>query len=147
MPISGPDTGYVLRVNIDLLEEQIFSMHNTFVVTYAQPPLAEIDLDKLLKAGYHIHKLRIESCASRLAEQQQRAPVLGSFGELDADLFGCILEDDIVNFEAELDTGRLFIVAHGSPDEIEQAKHIADSTHPASWDGRAEAAVYYGCSD
>jgi len=124
------------------------SMHNTFVATYAQPRLAEIDLDKLLKAGFDMHKLRIVSHdASRLAEQQQLAPVLGSFGDLDADLFGCIPEDDIVNFEAELDTGRLFIVAHGSPDEIEQAKTIADSTHPASWDGQAEAAVYYGCSD
>jgi len=37
--------------------------------------------------------------------------------------------------------------AQGSPDEIEQAKRIADCTHPASWVGLAEAAVYYDCTD
>ncbi|MBT9613462.1 MAG: hypothetical protein IV108_09390 [Burkholderiales bacterium] len=124
------------------------SMHNTFVATYAQQHLAEIDLEKMQSAGFDMHKLRIVSHhPNRMVKQQRLAPVLGSFGELDAAFFGCIPEEDIVNFEAELGTGRLFIVAHGSPDEIEQAKRIADSTHPASWDGLAEAAVYYGCTD
>lgn len=124
------------------------SMHNTFVATYAQPRLAEIDLDKLQHAGFDFRKLRIITHdPQRIAEQRRLAPVLGSFGDLDEKYFGCIPEQDIAGYEAELDTGHLFLIAHGEPEEIEQAKRIAESTHPTSWDGLADAAVYYGCGD
>lgn len=124
------------------------SMHNTFVATYAQPRLAEIDLDKMQQAGFDLGKLRIVTHdPERIAEQRRIAPVLGSFGDLDQDFFGCIPEQDLVDFEAELGTGHLFIVAHGEPEEIEQAKRIAESTHPTSWDGQADASIYYGCQD
>ncbi len=124
------------------------SLHNTFVAAYAQQHLAETDLQKMKKAGFDLNKLRIVTHhPERLGKQQRIAPVLSSFGELDAAYFGCIPEQDIVDYEAGLGTGRLFIVAHGSPEEIEQAKRIADSTHQPSWDGLADAAVYYGCAD
>ena len=124
------------------------SLHNTFVATYAQPHLAEIDIEKMQKAGFDLHQLRIVTQNPELIGTQRRlAPVLGSFAELDEDFFGCIPENDIADFEAELGTGHLFLVAHGAPEDIEQAKRIADSTHPTSWDGRADATIYYGCMD
>lgn len=124
------------------------SMHNTFVATYAQQHLAEIDFAKMQHAGFDPNRLRIVTHhPDRLAKPLRSAPVLGSFGELEDEYFGCIPDVDLVDFEAELGTGRLFIVAHGSPEEIEQAKRIADSTHQPSWDGLADAAVYYGCAD
>lgn len=124
------------------------SLHNTFVATYAQPRLAEIDIEKMQKAGFDLLKLRIVTQnPERIVEQRRLAPVLGSFAELDEDFFGCIPEQDIADYEAELGTGHLFLVAHGAPDEIEQAKRIADSTHPSSWDGQADATIYYGCGD
>jgi len=124
------------------------SMHNTFVATYAHQRLAEIDFEKMQNAGFDLNKLRVVTHhPDRLAKPLWSAPVLGSFGELEDEYFGCIPEEDVVDFEAELGRGRLFIVAHGSPEEIEQAKRIADSTHQTSWDGLADAAVYYGCAD
>jgi len=131
-----------------MLEVQIMSMHNTFVATYAQPRLAEIDIEKMQQAGFDLSKLRILTHdPKRIAEPRRIAPVLGSFGDLDMAFAGCIPEQDLVDYEAELGTGHLFIVAHGEPEEIEQAKRIAESTHPTSWDGQADATVYYGCMD
>ena len=124
------------------------SLHNTFVATYAHHKMAELDIENMQNAGFDMQKLRIISHKPyHIAEQRRIAPVLNSFGELEAAFFACIPEQDIVDFEAELGTGRLFIVAHGSPEEIEQAKRIADAIHPTSWDGLADAAVYYGCND
>ena len=122
------------------------SLHNTFVAGYAQRRLAEIDLDKMLNAGFELSQLRIVS-HYQPALPTDTTPVLHSFGELEPEYYGCIPEHDIVDYEAELDTGRLFIVAHGTPDEVERAKIIADSTHPTNWDGFADTAVYYGCDD
>jgi hypothetical protein len=131
-----------------LLEVEIMSMHNTFVATYAQPRLAEIDLEKMQNAGFDLRKLRIVTQDPyRIAERRRFAPLLDSFKALDPEFSSCIPEKDIADFEAELETGHLFIVAHGLPDEIEQAKRIADSTHPSSWDGQADASIYYGCMD
>jgi hypothetical protein len=124
------------------------SAHNSFVATYADRGLAELDLERMRDAGFDMSKLRvIAHDPYRITKQRRLPPLLGSFGELEAEFFGCIPEEDIVDYEAELGTGRLFVVAHGSPEEIEQAKRIADSIHPTSWDGLADSAVYYGCAD
>jgi len=124
------------------------SLHNTFVATYAQPRFAKMALKKMQSAGFNLSKLRVISHTPfPTAEEQNLSPLLGSFRELETAFSSCIPDQDIVNFEAELGTGHLFIVAHGMPDEIEQAKRIADVTHPASWDGQADAAIYYGCMD
>lgn len=124
------------------------SMHNSFVATYAHHGLAEIDIEKMQNAGFDMNRVRvIARNPHHIAEQWRLAPVLSSFGELDAEFVECIPEEDIVDYEAELGTGRLFIVAHASPDEIEQAKRIADSSHQTSWDGIADSAIYYGCAD
>jgi len=122
------------------------SLHNTFVAGYAQRRLAEIDLGKMLDAGFDLSQLCIVS-HYQPALPSDTTSVLHSFDELEPECYGCIPEHDIVDYEAELDTGRLFIVAHGTPDEVERAKIIADSTHPTNWDGFADTAVYYGCDD
>jgi hypothetical protein len=124
------------------------SAHNSLVATYANHHLAEIDIEKMQNAGIDMSKLRIVSHNPyRVAEQRGLAPVLGSFGELDAGLYDCIPERDIVDFEAALGTGRMFIVAHAAADEIDRAKLIARSTHNTSWDGLADCEIYYGCMD
>lgn len=124
------------------------STHNTFVASYAQPHLAGIDLQKMQDVGFDMRNLTIITHKpNQIDMHQQLTPMLNSFSELDVELFACIPEHDIVDYEAELGTGRLFIVVYGLPDEIEQAKRIADATHPSSWDGIADATVYYGCAD
>lgn len=124
------------------------SAHNSLVATYANHHLAEIDIEKMQSAGVDMSKLRIVSSHPyRIAEQRGLAPVLKSFGELDSELYGCIPERDIVDFEAALSTGRMFVVAHAAVDEIERARLIANSTHNTSWDGLADCAIYYGCMD
>lgn len=124
------------------------SIHNSFVAVYAHRSLAETDLEKMQNAGFDMSKLCVVAHDPRnIAEQWQIAHALHSFGELELGFFECIPEEDIVDFEAELGTGHLFIVAHGSPGEIAQAQHIAESSHHPSWDGQADAAVYYGCAD
>jgi hypothetical protein len=124
------------------------SLHNTFVATYANHKMAEHDIEEIQNAGFDMRKLRIVAHNPyHIAEQYQLAPVLGSFDELDLEFFNCIPEQDIVDYEAELGTEHLFIVAHGLPDEIDTVKRIADLSHPTSWDGVADAAIYYGCPD
>ena len=124
------------------------SLHNTLVASYAQPRLAEIDLERMRNAGLNLHRLRIITHDPQHFPQLWRdTPMLHSFGDLELDYFGCIPEEDIVDFEAELDTGHMFLIAHGLREDIEEARHIAESTHPTSWDGIADVAVYYGCVD
>lgn len=122
------------------------SLHNTFVAAYAQRRMAEIDLGKMHHAGLQRSQLRIVSHYLPSLPSDS-IPILHSFGELEPDYVGCIPEHDIVDYEAELDTGRLFIVAHGTPDEVERAKNITESTHPINGDELADTAVYYGCDD
>lgn len=124
------------------------SAHNSFVANYIDSKLAELDLEKIQSAGFDMSKFRIISrYKAPSAKRYSPLPVLHSFGDLDVDFIECIPEEDLVDYESELATGHLFVVAHGLPEEVEQAKRVADATHPASWDGIAESTVYYGCAD
>lgn len=87
------------------------SPHNTFVAAYAQRRLAEIDLGEMRNTGFDLSQLRIVSHYQPTLPSDT-TPVLHSFGELEPTYFSCIPEHDIVDYEAELDTGRLFIVAN-----------------------------------
>lgn len=121
------------------------SVHNSLVATYADHHLARVDIDKLQHLGFDLSNLRLVARGYSIAVDS--VPVVASLGELDLALCECIPEEDIVGYEAELKAGRWILVAHGTPDEIEQAKEVAESTHAPSWDGRADATVYYGCAD
>lgn len=122
------------------------SVHNSLVATYSNHHLAAIDLAKMRNAGIDMGKLRVISRKpNSLSGQRGLAPVLSSFGELDVAFYGCIPEEDIVDYEAALGSGRLFIVAHAAVEEIHRANLIADSTHQTSWDGLADCAMYSGC--
>jgi len=123
------------------------SEHNTFVATYAQPHLAEIDLGKMQNAGFDFNRVRIVSSNPPSFSALKASPhVLNSFNELDVEFGGCIPEDRIVDYEAEVGAGRLFILARGTSEELEQAQCFANTTHPENWDGLADATVFYGCN-
>jgi len=123
----------------------IMSAHNSLVATYADHHLARVDIDKLRGAGFDLGKLRLVAQGYPIAVDG--VPVVASLGELEPPWFECIPEHDLVDYEAELKAGRWLLVAHGSPDEIELARDVAESTHPTGWDGVADTAVYYGCAD
>ena len=124
------------------------STYNSFVATYAHHDLAELDIEKMQNAGFDMDKLRVVARKPyHIAEQRRLAPVLNSFSALGTAFCGCIPEEDIASYEAEVEAGRIFILAYGSAEEINKIKCIADSTHQTNWDGIADSAVYYGCTD
>lgn len=123
------------------------STHNIFIATYTRPQLAEISLAKLHEAGLDMHKLRIISQDNfDVPKQHEGASVLHSFDELEPEFFACIPADDREAYVAELDAGRLLIVAEGSRQDMAQAESSAEDTHPTNWDGLADSTVYYGCA-
>jgi hypothetical protein len=121
------------------------SAHNSLVATYANHRLARVDIDKLQSAGFDMNKLCLVVQGYPIG--MNGIPVVESLGALDAALFECIPEEDLVDYESELKAGRWILVAHGTREEIDQAWHVAESTHATSWDGVADATVYYGCND
>jgi hypothetical protein len=129
-----------------VLEVFLMSAHNSLVATYADSRLATVDIDKLHSVGFDMHKLHLVA-KHRHPASVDGVPVVESLAALDLEICDCIPEQDLVGYESELEAGRWILVAHGSPDEIEQARYVAESTHPTSWDGVADTAVYYGCAD
>lgn len=121
------------------------SAHNSLIASYADHHLAIVEIDRLQSAGFDVRKLWL--VAQGHPTTPSSVPVVGSLGDLDVPLFDCIPEKDLVDYEAELKAGRWLLVAHGSPDEIALVQNLAESTHPTSWDGMADSAVYYGCGD
>lgn len=121
------------------------SAHNSFIASFADHRLAVVEIDRLQRAGFDIGKLRLVAQGYPVAAGG--VPVAASLGDLDVPLVDCIPEKDLVDYEAELKAGRWLLVAHGSPDEIALVQNLAEETHPTSWDGAADSAVYYGCGD
>lgn len=122
------------------------SAHNSLVATYADHHLVKVEIDRLHSMGFDLHKLHVVAPA-RHPQEVEGVPVVESLGDLDLDVCECIPEDDLVDYESELKAGRWILVAHGTPDEIEHVRQVAEATHPTSWDGVADATVYYGCAD
>jgi hypothetical protein len=129
------------------MEVHTMSGNNSLVATYVNHSLAESTVKKLHEAGFDMNKLSIVGKNLQKATEMAGATVLGNLGVLDAAQYTCIPRERVPDYEAELNDDRMLIVMHGTPDEIDQAKHIIDSTHPESWNGKVSCAVYYGCVD
>ena len=125
------------------------SAHNSIVATYANRSAAEADVARLQQAGFNPSKLYVAARDSRARlANAEGATFIGELGELDETLYRIgIPKMDVLDYEAEFKIDRLLLAAHGSADEIAQAKRTIDAAHPDSWDANVGCAVYYGCLD
>ena len=121
------------------------SVNNSLVATYANHKQAKATLGKLQNAGFDMSKLFV--VANDEDPSLAGAAVVGSLKDLGPEQFSCIPRENIPNYEAELGVDRLLLLAHGTPEEIDQAKRIIDSNHPDGWDGNVGCSIYYGCID
>jgi hypothetical protein len=127
------------------MEVLIMSANNSLVATYANHNQAKATVGKLQSAGFDMSKLFV--IAKDEGQSLAGAAVVGSLNDLGPEQFSCIPRENIPNYESELEVDRLLLVAHGTPDEITQAKKIIDSNHPDGWDGNVGCSIYYGCID
>lgn len=119
----------------------------SLVATYANHGLAKTTAMKLQTAGFDMSKLSIVSNdRNDTAGELEGAAVLDRLDALDEAQYACIRER-VLDYAAELKADRLLLVAHGTVDEIAQAKRIIDETHPEGWNGNVGCAIYYGCVD
>jgi uncharacterized membrane protein len=59
----------------------------------------------------------------------EEAAVVGGFSALGAALFSIgIPKNSVVEYETEVKNGKLLLVAHGTPDEVERAKELLDKS-------------------
>ena len=125
------------------------SAHNSIVATYANRGMADAAVTKLHNAGFDMSKLFLAARDSHnLVGESEGATVIGELGTLDEKLSRIgIPKESVLDYELEFKIDRLLLAAHGTPDEIAQAKGIIDSDHPDGWDGNVGCAVYYGCFD
>lgn len=124
------------------------SANNSLVASFKSHDVAESVVKQLHASGFDMSKLSIvDREQHRNVTELEGAAVVGYLGQLDAAKYTCMPVERVPDYEAELNSGRLLLVAHGTPDEITQAKTVIDSTHPDSWDGKVGCTVYYGCLD
>ncbi len=123
------------------------STQNLLVASIADPALTGKVIDNLNKAGFDLKRW------SLVAAQDTRSPgdTLGAenisaLNALGNPRYSCIPHERIADYESELHGNRLLLVAQGSAEEIDAAKHIIDQTHPCEWDTKVGAAVFYGCN-
>lgn len=120
----------------------------SLVATYANHGLAKNTARKLHMAGFDMSKLSIVGNGRKgAAEELEGAAVLDRLDALNDAQYACIPRERVHDYEAELKADRLLLVAHGTADEIAQAKSIIDATHPEGWNGNVGCAIYYGCVD
>jgi hypothetical protein len=59
---------------------------------------------------------------------------VGALGALGAGLFSIgIPKDSIVKYEVALKTDQFLVIAHGTAEEVEKARNIIETTHPAQF--------------
>jgi len=120
----------------------------SLVATYANHGLAKTTARKLQIAGFDVRKLSIVSNdLNDTVGELEGATEFDRLDALDEAQYACIPRERVLDYEAELKADRLLLVAHGTVDEIAQAKSIVDATHPEGWNGNVGCAVYYGCDD
>ena len=120
----------------------------SLVATYANHGLAKSTARKLQIAGFDMKKLYLVSNdRNDIVGELEGAAVLDSLDGLDEAQYACISKEHVHDYEAELKADRLLLVAHGTAEEIAQAKNIIDATHPEGWNGNVGCSVYYGCDD
>lgn len=117
----------------------------SLVATYANHGLAKATLRKLQNDGFDMSKLFV--VAKDEDPSLEGAGVVSALSELGSEQFSCIPGEYLPNYKAELDVDRWLLVAHGTPDEIAQARSVIDAAHPDGWDGNVGCAIYYGCMD
>ena len=123
------------------MEVHIMSKNISLVATYADHSLAKVTVRKLQSSGFDMRKLFI--VARDEDKSLEGATVVGALRDLDNEQFSCIPKENVPNYEDELKVDRLLLVAHGTPDEITQARSVID----AGWDGNIGCTIYYGCID
>lgn len=124
------------------------SSNNTFVASYATEHLARDSVRHLQDEGFDAQKLFIIARDEGSTDFDfAGARCLSHLNQLGATLHNCIPAGDAADFDAELQAGRVVLVAHGTAEEIEHAKCIRDKNPMQSWDSGADTAVYYGCND
>lgn len=123
------------------------STHNSFIASYATAHLARDSVRHLEDEGFDLGKLFIIARDQHRDIDFKHAKCIHHLSELGPDLYNCIPSGDAADYEAEVQAGRVILVAHGSPEEVEQAKTISDKLHMPNWDNAADTAVYYGCND
>jgi hypothetical protein len=129
-------------------EIHIMSENISLVATYANHGLAKATARKLRIAGFDMRKLSIVSNdCNETDKEPEGAAVITQLDALGEAQYACIPRDRVHDYEAELHADRLLLVAHGTAEEIAQAKSIIDATHPEGWNGNVGCAVYYGCVD
>lgn len=121
------------------------SEHNSLVATFVNHKLARATVRKLHESGFDMKKLCI--VAQDEDEQMSGATVVRDLSELGWDQLSCIPRENLPDYAAELKVDRMLLVAHGSPDEIYQARSVIDASHPEAWDGNVGCSIYYGCAD
>jgi hypothetical protein len=119
------------------------SNHNSLVASYTSHRLAEDTVRKLHRAGFDGHKLSIIGGGRHKFGELDGATVFDNLGALDKAQYACIPREQVHDYADELNADRLLLFAHGTPDEIEQAKKIIDLTYPDN----QEYEIYYGCMD
>lgn len=124
------------------------SEHNSLVATFANRNVAEATLRRLRNSGLdNAHLSIVSRDRERIARDVEGAMVFAALDELGPEQSGCIPPDNVLDYEAELNAGRVIAVLHGSPEEIAQARDIIDLAHPESWSGNVGCSVFYGCYD
>lgn len=115
---------------------------NSIVVTFANRHLAESTVRDLKQANVDLRNFSILSKDRLEIEGLAATPEIGA---LNPAFSGCVPDDVLRDYEAELHAGRPILVAFGTPESIAQAKSIIEATHPEGWDGSTGTSVYYGC--
>jgi hypothetical protein len=105
--------------------------------------LAEATVRRLHQAGFDEHKLSIIGGGRHKFGELDGATVFDNLGALDKTQYACIPQEQVHDYAEELNADRLLLFAHGTPDEIEQAKKIIDLNYPDN----QEYAIFYGCMD
>lgn len=124
------------------------SEHISLVATFGDRSLAETTIEKLQEAGFDMSKLSVvEKHRQATVGDLKGASTVSGLNALDVAQYSCIPKESIPDYEAELEIDKLLLVAHGTADEIAEARRIIDSAHPEGWDGNVGCAVYYGCLD
>lgn len=119
------------------------SSHNSLVASYTSHRLAENTVRKLHQAGFDEHKLSIIGGGRHKFGELDGASVFDNLGALDKVQYACIPRERVHDYADELNADKLILFAHGTPDEIVQAKKIIDLTYPDN----QEYEIYYGCTD
>jgi uncharacterized membrane protein len=72
----------------------------------------------------------------------EEAVVVGGFSALGAGLYSIgIPKNSVLQYESEVKNGKLVLVAHGTPDDVERAKNLLAQTRPTTRVVHAEPAV------